>query len=136
VLTLTVRFDVCTQCIIHTVLECNSAWDQGEGTYCNPNSTSTWPKAGTSSKCWHATKRFNVNVEVPPWNTPSASPSVSMIPSAAPTESAQPSASPSISAQPSDSPTVSSAPSQSPTLSTSPSESPTISNAPSSTPSR
>jgi hypothetical protein len=114
------------------------AWDQSEGgtPLCNPNSTSTWPVPGAPSKCWKAETRFNVPVEVPPWNTPSAQPSISTVPSASPTESQVPSSSPSKSSMPSDSPSVSSAPSGMPSLSTSPSESPSRSMMPSSNPSR
>lgn len=115
------------------------AWSQSEGgsPLCNPNSTSTWPVPGSPSKCWgNSTNRFNVPVEVPPWNTPSAQPSISAVPSASPTKSQVPSSSPSKSSMPSDSPSVSSAPSGMPSLSASPSESPSRSMMPSSNPSR
>jgi hypothetical protein len=47
-------------------------WRQNAGTYCSPDSTSTWPIPGASSKCWRG-ERFSVPVEVPPWNTVSRS---------------------------------------------------------------
>jgi hypothetical protein len=93
-------------------------WSQNDGSmYCSPNDLSTWPLPYTPAKCWVPASRFNLNVGVPLYTTPSNRPSSSSIPSITTSLSSQPSTNPSESVQPSDLPAASISPSHSPTVS-------------------